>query len=139
MEKVNINEICKRQHELMKAKGFYDNPLEIGTLLMLIVSELGEALEADRTSRWSDLEAFESILDEDVSDQQKTEAFKMSVDQQKIEAFKIYVKDTFEDEIADVFLRLFDLCGYMGIDIDKNIKYKMWYNSTRPYLHKKAY
>ena len=127
MERVNINDICKRQHELMKAKGFFDNPRELGTLLMLIVSELGEALEADRTGRLSDIEAFESTLNDDVNELQK------------IEAFKMYVKDTFEDEIADVFLRLFDLCGYMGINIDKNIKYKMWYNATRPNLHGKAY
>lgn len=125
--KTNINEICKIQHEAAKQKGFYDNPSELGTLLMLIVSELGEALEADRTGRWSDIEAFESMLNDDVSELQK------------IEAFKMYVKDSFEDEIADVFLRLFDLCGYMGIDIDKNIKYKMWYNATRPNLHGKAY
>ena len=127
MTQTNINEISKEQHQLAKAKGFYDNPRELGTLLMLIVSELSEALEADRCGRFADMSSFESFLDDDTSDLQK------------IEAFKMYVKDTLEDEIADTFIRLFDLCGYMGIDIDKHIKHKMWYNSTRPQFHGKAY
>lgn len=127
IKKTNINEISKEQHQLAKAKGFYDNPRELGTLLMLIVSELGEALEADRCGRYADMSAFELYLDDDTSELQK------------IKAFKMHVKDTLEDEIADTLIRLFDLCGYMGIDIDRHIKYKMWYNSTRPNLHGKAY
>lgn len=128
MEKtISINEICKEQHKMAKQKGFYDNPRELGTLLMLIVSELGEALEADRCGRFADMSAFESYLDDSTSELQK------------IEAFKTYVKDTLEDEIADTFIRLFDLCGYMDIDIDKHIQHKMWYNSTRPQLHGKSY
>lgn len=127
IKKTNINEISKEYHQFFKAKGFFDNPRELGTLLMLIVSELGEALEADRCGRYADMKAFESCLDDGASELEK------------IEAFKMYVKDTLEDEIADTLIRLFDLCGYMGIDIDRHIKYKMWYNSTRPNLHGKAY
>ena len=126
-KKTNINEICKIQHEAAKQKGFYDNPRELGTLLMLIVSELGEALEADRCGRWADVAAFRS----EIADQERLA--------DRVESFRAYVKDTLEDEIADVFIRLFDLCGYMGIDIDEHIAMKMWYNSTRPQLHGKAY
>ncbi len=48
-------------------------------------------------------------------------------------------KDTFEDEIADTFIRLFDLCGALDIDIDKQIKWKMNYNSKRKSKHGKAF
>lgn len=126
-KKISINEICKEQHKMMKQNGFYDNPRELGTLLMLIVSELAEALEADRCGHFAAMSAFESLLDDNTSNLQK------------IEAFEICIKDTLEDEIADTFIRLFDLCGYMDIDIDKHIQHKMWYNSTRPRLHGKGY
>lgn len=111
----------------MVEKGFYDGSKQIGTLLMLTVSELSEALEADRKGRHSDLKEFEKHLQEGISEEQKKEAFKM------------FMKDTFEDEIADTFIRLLDLCGHLGIDIDAHIKHKMWYNSTRPPKHGKAY
>lgn len=127
MAQTNINEISKKQHQLAKEKGFYDNPRELGTLLMLTVSELSEALEADRCGRFADIPSFEQYFNGGVSNLQKMEAFKM------------YVKDTLEDEIADTFIRLFDLCGYLDIDIDKHIRYKMWYNSTRPQKHGKSY
>lgn len=53
--------------------------------------------------------------------------------------FGLEKKDFFEDEIADAFIRLFDLCGYMKIDIEKQLKWKMAYNLTRPKLHGKKY
>ena len=40
----NLNELSKEQHERMVEKGFYDGSKQIGTLLMLTVSELSEAL-----------------------------------------------------------------------------------------------
>ena len=123
----NFNELSKEQHERMVEKGFYDGSKQIGTLLMLTVSELSEALEADRKGRHSDLKEFEAHLQEGISEEQKKDAFKQ------------YIKDTFEDEIADTFIRLLDLCGYLGIDIDSHIKHKMWFNSTRPPKHGKSY
>ena len=43
----------------------------------------------------------------------------------------------FEEEIADTFIRLCDITGEMGIDIEKVILDKMAYNLTRPYKHGK--
>ena len=54
-------------------------------------------------------------------------------------AFERCIKDTFEDEIADAFLRLMDLCGAMNIDIEKHIRMKAEYNKLRPTKHGKAY
>lgn len=53
---LKINEACKAQHEAVLAKGFEHQP--IATNLMLIVSELSEAMEADRHNRHADLEAW---------------------------------------------------------------------------------
>lgn len=46
-------------------------------------------------------------------------------------------KETFEEEIADTFIRLFDLCGAYEIDIERYIQLKMDYNTHREVLHGK--
>lgn len=40
-----------------------------------------------------------------------------------------------DSELADAVIRIFDLSGYMGIDIEEIIKKKMAYNMTRPHRH----
>lgn len=42
-------------------------------------------------------------------------------------------------ELADVAVRLFDLCGWLGIDLTYLINLKMRYNDTRPYRHGKEF
>jgi hypothetical protein len=43
-------------------------------------------------------------------------------------------------EIADAFIRLFDLCGHLvWLDIQEVIEAKMKYNESRPYLHGKKF
>ena len=53
--------------------------------------------------------------------------------------FEEKIKSSFEDEVADVAIRLFDLCGGMNIDLEKHIELKMKYNSLRGYKHGKAF
>lgn len=49
-----FNATSKAIHTNNKAKGFWDKPRDIGTLLMLVTSELSEGLEADRTDAMDD-------------------------------------------------------------------------------------
>jgi len=51
------------------------------------------------------------------------------------ERFGIEEKDTFEDELADVLIRTFDLCGALGVDIQRQVDWKMKYNKTREPKH----
>lgn len=129
MEIKGLNEASQKIHEANKLKGFYDNTIEIGTLLMLVVSELSEALEADRKNRHADFETYQTKLN--------SEPNRVFVKQSSL--FQEYIKDTFEDEIADAMIRLFDLCGYMDIDIEKHIDLKLKYNQGRPNKHGKNY
>lgn len=130
---IHLNEICKEHHEQMKAKGFHDEPMQLGTALMLVVSELGEALEADRQMRYANIPMFEKRAEVPEETPPIVRDFVFENE------FEGLIKDTVEDEIADTFLRLFDLCGEMGIDIDKHIELKRRYNKTRQYMHGKAY
>lgn len=135
-----INDLIKRAHDTAKAKGFYERGQNVGERLMLIVSELGEALEAHRKNRWASIGVFDAeikptlcVLDDRGEIVQRVESpiFK--------ELFTERIKDTFQDEIADSVIRILDLCGAMGIDLERHIDLKMKYNEGRPHKHGKAY
>ncbi len=98
MEKeYTIRELTKLCHETAQEKGFWDEKRNIGEALMLIVTELAEAMEAHR-----------------IQDQAN-----------------------FKEELADTFIRLFDLCGGLEIDIQEEIDKKAQRNKQRPYKHGK--
>jgi len=107
--------------EINESNGWGDKKHEVGTNLMLIVSELSEAMEADRKDKYTEPNA---IHDLDLNDDN---TFK--------EVFEKRIKDKFEDEIADTVIRCLDLCVRMNIDIERHIELKLKYNSTRGYHH----
>jgi NTP pyrophosphatase (non-canonical NTP hydrolase) len=43
--------------------------------------------------------------------------------------------DRVTEELADVCIRIFDLCGSMNLNLEKAIMEKMEYNKTRSYKH----
>ncbi len=124
-----MNRLAMDIHQNAVEKGFYETPTEVGTRLMLVVSELSEALEADRKDRHADLAAFDA--EHQITPRTGVDAF--------TDKFENHIKDTFEDEISDAIIRLLDLCAYKSIDIDRHIKLKMQYNASRPYKHGKNY
>lgn len=147
-ENLSLNAACKEQHEAVIEKGFTPQP--VATNLMLIVSELGEACEADRKNRHAKFETFEEDLPKKHIGESGEELYELNdykhtpIDKEYAQkfyaiAFERSIKDTFEDEIADAFLRLMDLCGAMNIDIEKHIRMKAEYNKLRPTKHGKAY
>ena len=97
MKSLSVQELCVLCHEIAKSKGFWDEKRNIGEALMLVVTELAEAMEAHR--------------------------------KQDVENFK--------EELADVFIRLFDLCGGLQMDVESEILRKCEKNKQRPYKHGK--
>ena len=52
------------------------------------------------------------------------------------EALEEYRNGRLPTEVyTDVIIRIFDYCGYAGIDIDAAITQKHEFNKTRPYRH----
>ena len=124
---MNIKEIQQEIHKVNVEKGFWEDRKNVGEVLMLIVSELSEALEAHRSSRKALVELF------DAKSIDRTEAADYQAD------FEQCIKDTFEDEIADTVIRILDMCEGFGIDLERHIELKLEYNRTRPYKHGKKY
>lgn len=113
-----LNQLSEQVNTFVTSIGFdnADVPLRIA----LIHSEISEAFEAFRKDKLFKLDKSQkAVLGGWVHD----EAFKKE--------FEALCKDTFEDEIADSIIRLFDLCGKMSIDIEYHIQQKMRYNGTR--------
>ena len=54
-----------------------------------------------------------------------------------MEAHRKQDQENFKEELADTFIRLFDLCGGLGIDIQAEILKKCEKNKLRPYKHGK--
>lgn len=119
-----INLSAQTIYQNNKAKGFWDKERNVGEMLMLVTSELGEAMEAHRKGRFAKLQEAQDIIAGGGD-------FKI--------AFDKHIKDTFEDEIADAIIRLLDMSAGLGIDIEKHIQAKVQYNKSRAKLHGKNY
>lgn len=124
---MELHKIQHKIHKNAKEKGFWDMKHNFGNDLMLIVSELGECLEAHRKGEFAKVREFENSINSDECDLTYNEAFKM------------YVKDTVEDELADSLIRILDCAKGWGIDIEKHVHYKMKFNESREKLHGKKY
>jgi hypothetical protein len=49
---MTLNKLRDEVYEYAKKQGFHETPTNLGESLMLVVSELSEALEADRLGKW---------------------------------------------------------------------------------------
>ncbi len=121
---MNLTKFAKEVYERAKGRGFHQNKDadNLGTMLMLIVSELGECLDADRKSRW-------------VDKNKNTANWKHLNDTEFKQWFEANVKDTVEDELADALIRIADTAGRCDMDLQTHVDMKMRYNELRPHKH----
>ena len=124
--KTNLNILAAEIHLVNKEKGFWDKERNVGEMLMLVSSELGEAMEAHRKGKSADWIGYQ-------------EAIEGRALMSKEEAFEHCIKDSFEDEIADAVIRLLDLAAGLNINLDKHIEAKLAYNRSRDRFHGKEY
>ena len=104
---MRLNDLRDECHGIAKEKGWYsDGDRNVGEALMLVVTEVAEAMEEVRVGRMG---TYRDALTG------------------KPEGFEI--------EIADILIRLFDLAGYLKIDLDEAVRQKIAYNRTRPVRH----
>lgn len=100
---MNLNELRDRAYRNACEHGFHEEDHSVNHCKCLIISELMEAVEADRKGLHSDMESFE-----------KYETRRITFE----ENFERHIKDTVEDELSDACIRIFDLAGYKDIDLE---------------------
>lgn len=123
---MNINELITKAHGIAKSKGFWDTERNTGELLMLIVSECGEALESHRKGKRATREWMEAVLRVsdnviggiELPDGRRFVPGSQSQTFNERELFDGHIKDSFEDELADIVIRIADLMGGLGLSPD---------------------
>lgn len=86
-------------YKIAEKHGFYNENTEIETELMLIVTEMSEAVQADRHNRHGSIEDYESEI-------QMRRDFHT--------AYKNSLEGTVESEFADIVIRILSLLGWMN-------------------------
>jgi len=110
------NKLRDTAHGNAVEHGFWeDNPSD-QHFLCLVISELMEAVEADRKSRRANVEWFNKRM--------KTSRICLGLDPDipKEKGFEVTfnetIKDTIEDELADAIIRIMDLAGARNINMN---------------------
>ena len=125
---MNLNELAAEIHAENKLRGFDVSTEPFPQPVMMIVTELSEAVEADRSAKCACTDWIESAYPESED-----------CEPEFCNAFCNNIKNTVEDELADALIRLLDLTAALGIDIDKHVRLKRRYNKSRPWKHGKLY
>lgn len=113
---MNINDMASSAHKNSIVHGFWDgvlpeDPHVIPEKIALIHSEVSEALEVYREHG-----------DAPIADPMFAPTGKPI---------------GFDSELADIIIRVGDLAGHLGIDLEGAIRTKMAYNAGRPHKHGK--
>jgi NTP pyrophosphatase (non-canonical NTP hydrolase) len=140
---MDIKQTMTQIHANAIDKGFWDDKASknVGELLMLVVSELGEGLEAHRKGKVANVEAYKERVSTltDSLNRGFVQDVGVVIKDIKDKQFEFHIKDTFADEVADAVIRLFDMSEGLSIDLEWHIEQKMRYNQGRPRLHGKKY
>ena len=93
MNTEELNALKERAYKIAADHGFHNNTKPDIYWLGLVMSEAGEAINADRKVKHADVKGYES------------KEFPFST------LFEKYIKDSIEDEVADIVIRLLDFAG----------------------------
>ena len=104
---MNLNKLRDKAYQCAVAHGWHDENLSDEHFLCLVISELMEAVEADRKGMHANRANFEYYMKQRKRD-----------DGEFMYAFKYGIKGSVEDELSDACIRLLDLAGLRGYDLD---------------------
>ena len=113
---MNINELRNQAYRNAVTHGWHEENLSNEHFLCLVISELMEAVEADRKGIKSKTVRFNKDMDYLIHE---LNLYGEKYDKAFIEIFNRYIKDSVEDELADACIRLLDLAGLRNVNLGK--------------------
>lgn len=108
MTQEELPAIIKSVHDNAVKHGWHNETKPQDHWLMMIITEISEMVEADRKGRHADVDSFNlevANFDAIFEGYNRESSFKFY--------FEKYIKDTVEDEMANVCIRIFDMVGEM--------------------------
>lgn len=112
---LSINDIATQIGDWGRRKGWTFTEQDIPQKLMLVVTELAEAMEEFRKPEFNPAHVY---FNQDAQGEMKPEGFGI--------------------ELADAIIRLLHLAEHLQLDMNDLIAVKMTYNESRPYKHGKT-
>ena len=103
MNTEELNALKERAYKTAAAHGFHKEERPDACWLGLVMSEAGEAINADRKGKHADTKRFEEVMAKRIISPRV--------------AFEEKIKDSVEDEIADIIIRLLDFSGLRGYEL----------------------
>ena len=97
---MNYNKLAEEAHKNAVKHGFWETKVSNEHCLMLVITEIAEMVEAHRVSRKAKTAAYNDMPNKQIG-------------------FEKFIKNTMEDEMADIVIRLADLAGALGVNFDK--------------------
>lgn len=108
---MNLNELRDKAYQCAIAHGWHEEEHSNEHWLCLVMSELMEAVQADRKGQRANVAMFKDweYNGLPISEDNRTKVFKEYYDE--------FIKDSVEEELADACIRIFDLAGLRNIEI----------------------
>jgi len=122
---MNINELVDRAHENAVKHGFWDD-------YKMITDMLDDAIYDDNFVD----KKLKPLYSNAISTRLMLIVGEVS---EAMEALRKNDNDNFREELADIVIRVMDLSGGLGIDLEYEIIKKMGINAQRPYKHGKLF
>lgn len=109
---MELNELRDKAYKIARAHGFHEEEFSDSHYLMLVISELSEAVEADRKGLYAKVP----------KDKENTIFSPKTFHEDNVlfvYNFEEYVKDRVEDELADACIRLLDFAGLRDLNLNR--------------------
>jgi hypothetical protein len=121
---MNLNKLRDKAYQCAVAHGWHEENLSNEHFLCLVISELMEAVEADRKGKHAKVAMFKEWQGNSVPLTEETRKRRF------MEDFEAFIKGTVEEELSDACIRLLDLAGLRGISLS---------SVPFPFHHRKEY
>lgn len=108
---MNLNELRDKAYQCAIAHGWHEEKHSNAHYFCLIISELMEAVQADRKDQRANVAMLKDCEYNGlpISEDNRTKVFKEYYDE--------FIKDSVDEELADACIRIFDLAGLRNIEI----------------------
>lgn len=107
----DLNELRDKAYQCAVEHGWHEEKHSNEHFLCLVISELMEAVEADRKGKRAQVEKFKEWQGNSIPLTEETRQRRFNED------FEAYIKGSVEEELADACIRLFDLSGLNDINL----------------------